>query len=102
MAASCSERRGSCGQKGTSGDDAATDWIAASTDVRGRLPTPVTAPDGAKGLRSICDGIAVDRTLRSGILNRITPYAPTATPRALGGVSFFRLSFSVWDARVTW
>ena len=57
MAASRSERCGSCGQKGTCGEKVITDSRASACEVSGRLPTPVTAPAGSKvgRRRAVCD-----------------------------------------------
>src|SRR4029077_12443861 len=60
MAASRSESCGNWGQNGTSEENSATDRSAAAGDVNGRLPIPVTAPAGTKGIRGVCDETAVD------------------------------------------
>src|ERR1700691_1809130 len=60
---SCCESWGNCGQKGTSGENSATERTADVIDVRGRLPMPVTAPAATNGIRPICDLMAVVCTL---------------------------------------
>ena len=62
MRPSLSESLGNWGQKGTSGDNSATEWIASVAEVKGKLPMPVTAPAGEKGARFAEDGLAVART----------------------------------------
>jgi hypothetical protein len=71
MAASLSEIRGSWGQKGTSGENSATDVIADATEIWGRLPIPVTAPAGTKGFRLMWVGTAIDGNL--SILRKSLP-----------------------------
>jgi len=53
MALSDGESCGSWGQNGTSGENWATACIAEETELRGKLPIPVTAPAETNGFLTV-------------------------------------------------